>query len=108
MDSLNQDNQDNSFTSNEPPKAPHEVATPPVTEQVIDVDGTEVGSGDVNIVNEDIEAHSVQDLMRGGSVGFFEYIMEFEEEHPWIFFIGIALVLFVSVIYLLLLKELRI
>jgi flagellar motility protein MotE (MotC chaperone) len=40
---------------------------------------------------------SIGSLMKKGAMAFFEYIIEFEEDHPWIFFMGIALILFLII-----------
>ena len=65
--------------------------------QNVSIEGDNINSGKVDIEHDDIESTSIKNLIKDGSVGFFEYVIEFEEDHPWIFFLGIALILFVIV-----------
>jgi hypothetical protein len=63
----------------------------------ITVEAEVLNDGDINVDNFDIKPSSIKALIKDGSVGFFEYIVEFEEKHPWLFFMGIALILFVII-----------
>jgi len=65
--------------------------------QQINVEAEVVNDGGINIDNYDFKSPSIKDLVKDSSIGFFEYIVEFEEKHPWVFFVGIALILFVII-----------